>query len=373
MAAAPDAASLIGRESDVFLAKQISDIKSKANETWLTSATTQMEQDLKTQGFDITDPAVHQGVVGYLMQQHYGDPSQPNQLPWDPASPASNNYTSWPAADGSNAYKPYDSTNPKPNPVTEPQLYARQTALDSAWTAYVHDNPDATSRMSRSDWYDAQDKAYQAAGGAATTDLKTFLSTYKPTSAKGGSYTAVQYADKPTASAFVTNNFTGKSSADVAKFLSDPNNLIDAQKFGVIKDMADPANLPTNAADLKTIGSIGSTGQSNGGYVLATGADGKSAAYKANISAGMFHGTTVGDGFQATDPNDPSKTVFILSTTQPGFTSGVAYPMRMASATISPPVKNAGSLDIANLGGTKVPQIENPPGSGNWYAIVDAS
>ncbi len=150
------AADLIGREDDVFIAQQISQGKAKINESPLQPQIDALLGSLKGK-VDITDPDVLDAVHEYIYQQEYGDPEQPNVLPWD-SDVTSYKYKDWEVFDpktgavvskGNEFYDPTHNPEPKPGDAS----YDWKNSLDTAWQKYLAANPDSKTRLSRDDWF----------------------------------------------------------------------------------------------------------------------------------------------------------------------------------------------------------------------------
>ncbi len=157
-----DMADLIGREDDVFVAQQVSKGKKKISESPV------LLKVLQGRGMDITDPDIIGAVEEYIYQQEFGDPEDPNVLPWD-SDVTSYKYKDWEIFDpstgrvvdaGGEFYDPQDNPEPAPGSAA----YQWRDTLDKAWQNYLAANPDSKSRLSRDDWFAKLKKDYLAVG-----------------------------------------------------------------------------------------------------------------------------------------------------------------------------------------------------------------
>ncbi len=185
-------ADLIGREDDVFIAEQISKGKTKNSESGLQPKVDAMLRVLQGRGMDITDPDVIDAVEEYLYQQEFGDPEEPNVLPWD-SDATSWKYKDWeifdPAtgrvlSDGDEFYDEQDN----PEPAVGSAEYNWRNALDNAWQKYLVATP-RDQRLSRDDWFAEFKTKYTGSG----KPVDEFLVEWKPGSKK------VEIEDRPAA------------------------------------------------------------------------------------------------------------------------------------------------------------------------------
>lgn len=155
---------LIGLEDELFIASELDKIKTKYDEAnWLdTTASALIADFAKTDmGEAALTPEFSRAVKTYLMTLQTmgavtfdaaGNPVIDYSKvlpPWDEKSPLSTQFTAWPLP-GSSEFDP-----DMPSEATDPMLYQRNQALNSAYTAYIKANPDAASRLGREEWYNA--------------------------------------------------------------------------------------------------------------------------------------------------------------------------------------------------------------------------
>ncbi len=163
-----DMADLIGREDDVFVAQQVSKGKKKISESPVQPKVDALLKVLQGRGMDITDPDIIGAVEEYIYQQEFGDPEDPNVLPWD-SDVTSYKYKDWEIFDpstgrvvdaGGEMYDPQDNPEPAPGSAA----YQWRDTLDKAWQNYLAANPDSKTRLSRDDWFAKLKKDYLAVG-----------------------------------------------------------------------------------------------------------------------------------------------------------------------------------------------------------------
>ncbi len=241
-----DVSELIGREDDVFAAKTISDAKKKLDESPLQPQIDSLLDTLKGRGIDITDPDVLKAVNDYVYQATYGDPEQPNVLPWD------SDVTSWQYKDweifnpstgavvsaGDEFYDPQDNPEPQPGSAA----YTWRATLDSAWQKYLRENPDSKKRLSRTDWFNQLKADYIAAKDPNMT-IGDFINgtegseQWKPDAKKTD-------LEDVTLTAADQKRALG-ASADPYKYFTD--NLSALVDTGVVKRYTTAASLPTSS------------------------------------------------------------------------------------------------------------------------------
>lgn len=408
-------ADLVGRGDDVFIASQMSQIKTANATPLIQQQSTDLAKDL---GFDPTNVAEQNAIKAFIINGGatvnadgtYTINPGSTAPPWDQSNAAAYLFTGWPQPNGSGGFTGsdmsenlYTSGNPKPAPGTPLGNYTQ--TLDTGWQNFQSQNPSST--LTRAQWFTAvmSDPKNFSDGNPDSLATLTLgpngtLSTGSATPGSTGTITKADGTTVPGSSAtiadngsltigsttfttdsadvqgFVTTYLSGSAAQNVANLNSNPALMAYAKEAEIngsplLSDFTNGNNVPTSGAALKSMSAAG-------GLAEAIGPDGKSAVYTVNANKGIIHGSGIGDGIQVTGTD--GKTYVVLNGTgivdSTGLKAGVAYPTRMAP--VGNPGDNNGVRNRADINpsgqvdpSTPVLQIENPPGSGNWYAIVD--
>ncbi len=200
--------------------------------------------------------------------------------------------------------------------------------LDTAYQAYLG-STSATDRLSRSDWFKSVsgNAANKNSAGGLTPGADGTL-TLDP-KFKATDTTKKNFNDPVEADKFRSDNFVGKSIAEISAFLSNPENTLDAQKYGILGDYSDVSKIKYDDADYADKAS------KNNGWIVAP--DNK--AYHMEKVGGDDYGATlggVGNGFvvvgadgkpyfmvtKSISGGKPIGTVVPLTENSGGFSSG---------------------------------------------------
>lgn len=184
-----DKSELIGREDDFFQDKEISRIKSESGKTVVDQTVSFLSEELKKQGYDITNPELVKALRSYslnlqlnggLTVNSKGEVEvDPNTLipPWDDRSVDSHLFSDWPVLDSNGneidkGWEPYGESNPKPPPNSGRGSYYEN--LDAKWEEYLMKTP-SENRLTRKQWF------YATNAGTTPVDEKNIPGGLKPT------------------------------------------------------------------------------------------------------------------------------------------------------------------------------------------------
>lgn len=154
-----DKSELLGREDEVFSAFKMQEIDGASDKTAIDAGVDIIMKDLaKTNPGIMIDPDAESLVRTWVRNIELGLDPNDQLLPWDPKSPDSYEFFSWPVLDVDGNTVPgtesefYTESNPRPAPNTA--LGQEADRLDKAWVAYLRATP-VNEQLTRLGWFDA--------------------------------------------------------------------------------------------------------------------------------------------------------------------------------------------------------------------------